>query len=147
MFIMSIHKILVAYDGSDCSCHALDWALTNHPEAQIDVLTVLPPLNAFYNSYTLSATGFIKDQIEILRQQAKEKMVSLKEKYAAEGKHIETILLEGSVVENLLSYSTKNDIELIVTGSRGAGGFVGLILGSTAHELILHAKVPVVVVR
>jgi len=144
---MSIQKILVAYDGSDCSCHALAWALSNHPEAQIDVLTILPPLNTFYNSYAMSATGFIKDQIEILRQQAKEKMTKLKEQYAAEGKTIETIVLEGSVVENLLAYSSKSGAELIVTGSRGTGGFVGLILGSTAHELILHAKVPVVVVR
>ena len=36
--------------------------------------------------------------------------------------------------------------ELLVVGSRGVGGFRGLILGSTAAQLVGHARCPVVVV-
>lgn len=36
---------------------------------------------------------------------------------------------------------------LIVVGSRGSGGFVGVLLGSTAVHLAAHARCPVMVVR
>ncbi|WP_371799040.1 universal stress protein [Streptomyces sp. NBC_01707] len=37
--------------------------------------------------------------------------------------------------------------ELVVVGSRGMGGFVGLLLGSTAVHLAAHGQCPVLVVR
>lgn len=37
--------------------------------------------------------------------------------------------------------------DLIVVGSRGMGGFVGLLVGSTAVHLAAHARCPVLVVR
>ncbi|MCX2924768.1 universal stress protein [Streptomyces sp. NEAU-W12] len=39
------------------------------------------------------------------------------------------------------------DAELVVVGSRGMGGFIGLLVGSTAVHLASHGRCPVLVVR
>jgi nucleotide-binding universal stress UspA family protein len=37
--------------------------------------------------------------------------------------------------------------QLVVVGSRGRGGFAGMLLGSTSHALTYHCPCPLVVVR
>jgi nucleotide-binding universal stress UspA family protein len=40
-----------------------------------------------------------------------------------------------------------DDAQLVVVGSRGHGGFAGLVVGSTSRALIYHAPCPLLVVR
>jgi nucleotide-binding universal stress UspA family protein len=47
-------------------------------------------------------------------------------------------------VEELINASKEAD--LVVLGSRGAGGFTRLMLGSTADQVVRHAHCPVTIV-
>lgn len=58
---------------------------------------------------------------------------------------IEIKLMEGSAVDALVAATETS--ELVVMGTRGRGGFAGMLLGSTTDGVRHHAKGPVMVVR
>ena len=55
-------------------------------------------------------------------------------------------LREGTPVTSLLELADEVDADLLVVGSRGVGGFPGLLLGSTSTQVAQHARRPVVIV-
>ncbi len=58
---------------------------------------------------------------------------------------IQIAVLEGAASLRLLDYDQAAD--MIVVGSRGRGGFAGLLLGSVSQHLAEHACCPVVIIR
>jgi nucleotide-binding universal stress UspA family protein len=61
-----------------------------------------------------------------------------------DGVDLEREVIEGPAAEMLVGAAAKAD--LLVVGSRGHGGFVGLLLGSVSQQCAHHASCPVVIV-
>lgn len=61
------------------------------------------------------------------------------------GLSVETQVLSGSPGAALVQAS--RDAGLVVVGSRGLGGFAGLLLGSVGTQLAAHSAAPVIVIR
>lgn len=60
---------------------------------------------------------------------------------------VEPVVHRGRAAAALLQADDGPAPQMIVVGSRGRGGFTGLLLGSTSHSLIGHSPWPVLVVR
>ena len=63
----------------------------------------------------------------------------------AKGVEITRALRMGQPAQVLVEEGS--DADLLVVGSRGHGGFAGLLLGSVSHQCALHARCPVVIVH
>jgi len=137
--------IVVGVDGSEHSLDALRWAAT---EAGLRG-TRLRVVGTF--STPIMSTGYevaVPDPTDL--QAASETMLgaavdSVRETGALDGVDLATEVLEGHAGERLIALS--RDADLIVVGSRGHGGFMGLLLGSVTTYVVNHAMCPVVVVR
>jgi nucleotide-binding universal stress UspA family protein len=57
---------------------------------------------------------------------------------------VERVVREGQPAEVLVEAA--EDADLLVVGSRGLGGFRGLLLGSVGQQCAHHARCPVVIV-
>ncbi|WP_341951991.1 universal stress protein [Salinibacterium sp. TMP30] len=57
----------------------------------------------------------------------------------------ESAVREGSAANNLLDESREADV--LIVGSRGHGGFTGLLLGSVSSQCAAHSRCPVIVIH
>jgi nucleotide-binding universal stress UspA family protein len=126
---------------------ALRWAYSEaaHHGASLTVVTTwqLPtlPLVPPYGSMTEKDYEAIPKQSAL---EALEAMIAeLEEREPAVD--VRTSIEEGNPAEVLIRRSEECD--LVVVGSRGHGGFAGILLGSVSQHLVAHAHCPVVVVR
>jgi len=136
--------IVVGVDGSAESKEALRWALE---EARLRDAT-LRAVYAWHNPYLL-APGFGPPedfQPDALREQAAETLDAvIEEVVGTSDVHVDTVVAEGPAGSVLVEAA--EGAELLVVGSRGHGGFVGLLLGSVSQQCVTHAPCPVLVVR
>lgn len=77
--------------------------------------------------------------------EAERRLAALLAEHPADGVEIRPVVLHGNTIPVLLEVS--RSAGQLVMGSRGRGGFTGLLLGSTSDQLVRHASCPVTVVR
>ena len=148
--------IVVGVDGSAPSVKALRWALG---EARAHGAR-LQALYAFDHSPSWSVYAYAEsgvavpppEEFEETAEQAQRRAEGLLHSVldevedAAFGVDVEArAVMERRPAAALLEAAQEAD--LVVVGSRGRGGFVGLLLGSVSQQIIQHAPCPVVVVR
>jgi nucleotide-binding universal stress UspA family protein len=139
-----VGTIVVGVDGSEGSVAALRFAVEEARirSAELRVVSAwhVPP--AVYGAEWTPA-GVDIDEFRKLGE--KELRESVEEAGAGQaGVHVTPILREGSPTDVLLEESKGAD--LLIVGSRGIGGFKGLLLGSVSQQVAQHAECPVIVV-
>jgi nucleotide-binding universal stress UspA family protein len=137
----SERRIVVGVDGSPSSNQALQWAIgqANLTGAAVDAIACWHPTTLY--DWTLHAKDPHQDAAA--RQTLAATVADALQD--APAVQVRQSALPGNAAEVLVERSRNAD--LLVVGSRGHGGFSGVLLGSTSHNCVQHAHCPVVVVR
>jgi nucleotide-binding universal stress UspA family protein len=137
-------EILVGIDGSPHADRALAWALREAAlrSARVRVLNAFRVhefAGAFGRQVSLDKE---RGEAEEVAEQALARVTS---GAVSDDVEVETTAVTGrGAADAILRH--RGEAQLIVVGSRGLGGFPGLLLGSVSHQVASHADVPVAVI-
>jgi nucleotide-binding universal stress UspA family protein len=137
--------IIVGVDGSGHSQRALEWAM--HEAAirhvPLTVLTVHEAIRGYYGGMAVYPDDLARtEDARAAAQVESDKVLA-----GLDGPHPDSVTVKavhGFPVEELVNAS--RDADMIVVGSRGAGGFARLMMGSVADQVARHAHCPVLIV-
>jgi nucleotide-binding universal stress UspA family protein len=144
-------RIVVGVDASEGANAALRWAIAEARLRETRLRAIYawtltyPQVEGYgYLVGTLDAlpAGGMSDQRRAA-EQVLERATARLEPEAA-GVDIERHVVEGPAADALVDAAAEAD--LLVVGSRGHGGFVGLLLGSVSQQCAHRASCPVVIV-
>ncbi len=152
-------RILLALDGSESSGRASKVALelAEKFRAELIALHAISPPSSPYPSSFASASPVMppipQSEIDAYYAYARRVALGIVGETVAEAKSrgitVKAELRESvsSVVETIINHATKENVDLIVIGTRGLGGFKKLLLGSVSSGVVTHASCPVLIVR
>jgi nucleotide-binding universal stress UspA family protein len=140
---MTGRPVIAGTDGSEESLLAVEWAGREASLRSLPLLVVsaLPP------PPWAPPGGIREDVLEVARKRLERALVTAADRAAgvAPGLRIDTQVVSGPPALALTALA--RDASLLVLGTRGAGGFAAMILGSVSRYAAAHASCPVVVVR
>lgn len=132
--------VVVGIDGSHSARRAADWAADEAARHRAPLRLVyavgVPPLGYGGRAYVDELAAVGQDRLAETGEAVRERYPALE---------IETDLRMGNPVPELVEQS--QSARMVVLGSRGLGGFTGLLVGSTAVAVAAHGHCPVAVIH
>ena len=143
-------KILVGIDGSEESFHAADYAIELGRQYNGEVIA----LNVILSDATLFGAT-VPPHIMELKQEAQNYLDKVKEKIESNTSNSDDskllfrteVIGSPSAVSGIVAFAEKDNVDLIIIGTRGRSGFRKLLLGSIASGVVTYSHCPVMVVK
>jgi nucleotide-binding universal stress UspA family protein len=148
---METGPILIGFDGSDGSAHAVKTAARFFPGAHAVVVHVLHTPNFYASGYAgapAMPADVQQDVQETLEQQANETVERGKRLAREAGLEADGVAFVSPSApwRHLLGAAEDTHARAIVVGSRGRGEIKSLVLGSTSQALAHRTHVPLLIV-
>jgi nucleotide-binding universal stress UspA family protein len=136
-------RVVVGIDSSENATRAARWAAAEAVSRGVPLLLA----HALHASSGEGVPLEPVDYAERCREEGRTLLESTAEKLRHEFPKLstETELSDYSAARMLASLSL--EAALVVTGTRGRGGFTGMLVGSVSRKLAAHAHSPLVVIR
>lgn len=152
---MLFNNILLAFDGSEASNRASDYAiylagLENATLTFIHVIDNIKQGGAIGLRARYGDMELVKKFKMARRRDTEEWIKPIQDKANEKGIKTHLAILEDegtSKVELITQYIKNNQVDLVIMGSRGLSKFKQLLLGSFATQLISYSTCPIMVIR
>jgi nucleotide-binding universal stress UspA family protein len=134
-----MERIVVGVDGSQAARDALHWAVNEGRRRNAVVEAVYAwhqPFTGYEYMGEMNLGGF--------EEEARQALDAAVDAVDTTGVSVERKLVAGGAAGALVEAA--KGAELLVVGSRGRGGFSGLLLGSVSQQAAHHAPCPVVII-
>ena len=159
-----VSKILVAIDGSEMSMRAAAYAIDianikgkEEENVQLIGLTVIDLTNLSYSFFATASGYYEAEKLEEKRKEAQQ-LLDKVEKLAVKENNTNNnvnIQFKSEIIEDPISrvgsaivdYAERENVDLIVIGTRGRTGFKKMLLGSVASDVVTYAHCPVLVIK
>ena len=148
-----VSTIVVGVDGSEASRDALRWAVEEARLRNATVLAVHAWVLPYLPADVAPALGPTSSALEVpellrtMKEGARELVETVVREVVGDSADVEIrpVAVEGPPAAALIDAARGAD--LLVVGSRGHGGFTGLLVGSVSMQVAQHAPCPVVICR
>ena len=139
-----IRRIAIGVDGSESSAAAITWAIRLAKGMGSQVVAV----------YAVDIPVYLLESYDIPIQFDDDWRAAMKSDFENKwckplkvaGVKYRTVMEDGRAATVIAEVAEREKADLIVVGRRGRGEVAELLLGSASHELVLHSRLPVLVV-
>ena len=148
-------KIMVPLDGSqlaECVLPHVESIAKGCNLAQVILVRVVEPIHLPVGGWRYTFPKEEEDRTrkelaDLIKNEAEKYLKSLKEQSRFGGLDVQTVVLVGKVVEELMGYAEKQGVDLFVMATHGESGVSRWVWGSVADRILRSSCVPVLMVR
>ncbi len=147
MVSVEIKKILCPVDYSVCSSEAVKYAahIAGEEGAKVYLMHVID-IRGFGHESPLDLE-MPKPTAEVVERMKKELSENLLQERGGKKVEVETIVVVGKPVVEILNTAKEQGIDMIVMGTHGRTGIPHVVVGSVAENVVRKAPCPVLTVR
>ena len=140
-------KILAPLDGSELSECSLEHVAAVAKGCAVPGVVLLhiiePPT---YTAYAVISQEILSDILRKSKTKTKRYMAKAVAKLKKNGINAKTVIIEGMPSDEILNYTEKNQVDLIIMSTHGSSGLTRWAFGSVTDKVMRNSPVPVLVI-
>lgn len=153
--VVSINRILIPIDGSNTSIKAANYAihLAKLNNAELVIMHIIEDIKqggAIGLQQRYGNVSLVEAFKKVREESAKQFIKPIEEAAKKKGLKVKSEIFDAegtNGVKLITEYTKKNNIDLVIIGSKGRSMFERLLVGSLTNAIVNHSPCPVLVVR
>jgi len=140
-------KILAPLDGSElseCSLKHVTAIAKGCAVPGVVLLHIIEPPT--YTAYAVISQELLSDILRKSKTKTKRYMAKAVDKLKKNGINAKTVIIEGMPSDEILNYTEKNQVDLIIMSTHGSSGLTRWAFGSVTDKVMRNSPVPVLVI-